>query len=277
MAAPEFKLVQQQSGKTLEQMLANYLENGWSVFGLPFEVQNLPTVMVGRGDITIIGGGSGGTGTPGKDGKDGVDGKSAYQIWLDQGNTGDEAAFVAALQGATGEPGAPGKDGKDGAKGADGAPGANGKDGTNGKDGAAGKSAYQIWLDAGNTGTEAQFLDSLKGAPGPTGPAGSSAIKPEKLAASVTTLTLAASHADKLLHAQAPGEFLVTLPPNLGTVAKPFTCLVVNSAGSTKIQVGSGAVLTSFADVGVQGVTIGLVNYGVDWVATGTSQPSLKP
>lgn len=49
MAAPEFKLVQQQSGKTLEQMLANYLENGWSVFGLPFEVQNLPTVMVDFG------------------------------------------------------------------------------------------------------------------------------------------------------------------------------------------------------------------------------------
>ncbi len=36
----------------------------------------------------------------------------------------------------------------------------------------AGASAYQIWLDAGNTGTEQDFLDSLEGATGPTGPTG---------------------------------------------------------------------------------------------------------
>ena len=35
--------------------------------------------------------------------------------------------------------------------------------------GADGKSAYQIWLDAGNTGTEQDFLDSLKGADGTPG------------------------------------------------------------------------------------------------------------
>lgn len=35
--------------------------------------------------------------------------------------------------------------------------------GVDGEDGDDGKSAYQIWLDAGNTGTEAQFLASLKG------------------------------------------------------------------------------------------------------------------
>lgn len=38
-----------------------------------------------------------------------------------------------------------------------------------------GKSAYQTWLDAGNTGTEAQFITSLRGptgATGNTGPAG---------------------------------------------------------------------------------------------------------
>ena len=38
--------------------------------------------------------------------------------------------------------------------------------------GADGKSAYQIWLDAGNTGTEADFLTSLKGNTGETGPQG---------------------------------------------------------------------------------------------------------
>ena len=33
-----------------------------------------------------------------------VDGKSAYQIWLDEGNTGTEADFLASLQGAQGLP-----------------------------------------------------------------------------------------------------------------------------------------------------------------------------
>lgn len=32
--------------------------------------------------------------------------------------------------------------------------------------GPPGLSAYQIWLDEGNTGTEQDFLDSLKGEPG---------------------------------------------------------------------------------------------------------------
>lgn len=39
--------------------------------------------------------------------------------------------------------------------------GKNGRDGINGTNGAPGKSAYQIWLDAGNTGSEQDFLDSL--------------------------------------------------------------------------------------------------------------------
>ena len=37
---------------------------------------------------------------------------------------------------------------------------------------ADGKSSYDLWLAAGNTGTEAQFLASLKGADGTTGPQG---------------------------------------------------------------------------------------------------------
>ena len=41
--------------------------------------------------------------------------------------------------------------------------------GTNGAAGADGASAYQIWLNAGNTGTEADFLASLVGAPGTNG------------------------------------------------------------------------------------------------------------
>lgn len=35
-----------------------------------------------------------------------------------------------------------------------------------GPEGKPGKSAYQIWLDKGNTGTEEDFLNTLKGPPG---------------------------------------------------------------------------------------------------------------
>ena len=60
--------------------------------------------------------------------------------------------------------------GQDGENGADGAPGQPGQDGQPGEDG---KSAYQIWLDAGNTGTEEDYLNSLKGEKGDKGDTGS--------------------------------------------------------------------------------------------------------
>lgn len=56
--------------------------------------------------------------------------------------------------------------GQDGENGADGAPGQPGQDGQPGENG---KSAYQVWLDAGNTGTEEDFLNSLKGQDGKDG------------------------------------------------------------------------------------------------------------
>ena len=40
--------------------------------------------------------------------------------------------------------------------------GEDGVDGKDGADGSNGKSAYEMWIDAGNTGTE-DFLNSLKG------------------------------------------------------------------------------------------------------------------
>lgn len=72
-----------------------------------------------------------------------------------------------AESGGTGIPVA-GKDGKDGAqgpkgdKGDAGERGPSGKDGQNGHDGKDGKSAYQIWLELGNTGSEQDFINSLK-------------------------------------------------------------------------------------------------------------------
>ena len=56
--------------------------------------------------------------------------------------------------------------GKDGVNGTNGKDGVDGKDGTDGVDG---KSAYQIWLDNGHTGTETDFLNWLKGKDGTNG------------------------------------------------------------------------------------------------------------
>ena len=118
-------------------------------------------------------------GPKGDPGDPGEDGDSAYQVWLDEGNTGTEQDFLDSLKGTDGTPGDPGADGDsayqvwldagntgteqeflDSLKGADGTPGDPGADGD---------SAYQVWLDAGNTGTEQEFLDSLKGADGSPG------------------------------------------------------------------------------------------------------------
>ena len=66
----------------------------------------------------------------GQDYFDGDDGRSAYQQWLDAGNTGNEAAFLASL---------------------------------------VGRSAWQHWQDEGNQGTVADFLASLHGQDGADG------------------------------------------------------------------------------------------------------------
>ena len=83
-----------------------------------------------------------GSDTPGPQGDPGEEGMSAYEVWLDLGNTGTEQDFIDSLKGPEGEPGDPGTDGD---------------------------SAYDVWIEAGNTGTEQEFLDSLKATDGNDG------------------------------------------------------------------------------------------------------------
>lgn len=70
----------------------------------------------------------------------------------------------------------PGPAGPAGATGSQGIQGETGPAGPAGAAGADGESAYQTWLDAGNTGTEADFLASLVGPQGVPGPAGDSLV-----------------------------------------------------------------------------------------------------
>ena len=93
----------------------------------------------------------------------GSTGASAYEVWLEQGNTGTKDDFLASLVGATGPVGVAG---------AQGATGPQGEAGAIGPMGAQGDSAYEVWLSEGNSGTEFDFLASLVGATGPQGEQG---------------------------------------------------------------------------------------------------------
>lgn len=59
----------------------------------------------------------------------GADGKSAYEVWLSEGNEGTEDDFFRSLQGPKGD---------------------------------TGKSAYESWLSQGNEGSETEFVESLQ-------------------------------------------------------------------------------------------------------------------
>ena len=93
----------------------------------------------------------------------GLDGKSAFEIAVEHGFVGTETEWLESLKGVDGKDGVNGKDGCDGRNGADGLPGRDGIDGTDGK------SAYIIAVEHGFTGTENEWLQSLKGADGKDG------------------------------------------------------------------------------------------------------------
>lgn len=102
----------------------------------------------------------------------GKDGKSAYEIAVEYGFIGTETEWLESLKGVDGNDGVNGKDGCDGRNGVDGLSGKDGKNGTDGlpgRDGIDGKSAYIIAVEHGFSGTENEWLQSLKGADGKDG------------------------------------------------------------------------------------------------------------
>ena len=105
----------------------------------------------------------------------GTDGKSAFEIAVEHGFVGTEVEWLESLKGINGKDGVNGKDGCDGRNGVDGLPGKDGKNGADGLpgrdgiDGTDGKSAYIIAVEHGFSGTETEWLQSLKGADGRDG------------------------------------------------------------------------------------------------------------
>ena len=80
--------------------------------------------------------------------------------------------WLAAIKGEKGDKGDKGDQGDKGDKGDQGDQGDKGDKGDKGDQGETGKSAYQIWLENGYTGTEDDFLAWLKGEKGDQGDAG---------------------------------------------------------------------------------------------------------
>ena len=87
-------------------------------------------------------------------GVNGKDGLSAYEISVENGFVGTVSEWLESLKGSDGLPG------KDGINGVD---GKDGRDGRNGIDGENGLSAYELAVQEGYTGTEEEWLSSLKG------------------------------------------------------------------------------------------------------------------
>ena len=69
--------------------------------GTTINAGTVPTVKGDKGE-------DGEKGEPGDKGEDGADGKSAYDIWLEQGNVGSEQDFLDSLKGEKGDKGADG-------------------------------------------------------------------------------------------------------------------------------------------------------------------------
>lgn len=88
-------------------------------------------------------------------GVNGKDGLSAYEIAVKNGFVGTVSDWLESLKGADGLPG------KDGINGTDGRDGRDGKDGQNGADGENGKSAYEVAVENGYTGTAEEWLQSI--------------------------------------------------------------------------------------------------------------------
>lgn len=117
-------------------------------------VSSEPTCIQGaKGDT----GASGKNGTNGIDGKDGNNGKSAYQIWLDAGNTGTEEDYLASLKGADGKDGAKGEKGDTGATGPQGEQGIQGEKGDIGSQGPKGDNGEKGDTGVGISNIQEQY------------------------------------------------------------------------------------------------------------------------
>ena len=125
-------------------------------------------VKAGAPGVWVAIGGGSGSGGSGGQGPAGKDGKSAYEIAVELGFKGNEAAWLASLKGAQGEQGPQGEVGPQGPAGEQGPQGIQGEQGPAGEMGPQGPQGEQ-----GPAGEKGEKGDQGEMGPeGPQGPAG---------------------------------------------------------------------------------------------------------
>jgi hypothetical protein len=133
------------------------------------EISNQPFTYIPFAYYSANPGNPGPEGPAGPQGEQGPAGPQGEQGDVGQtGPAGDDG--VAGPQGEQGPAGAQGE------QGAQGVPGIGGE-GSVGADGQDGLTAYEVWINLGNTGTEQEFIDSLVGPQGEVGLGLNSLIK----------------------------------------------------------------------------------------------------
>lgn len=240
----------------------------------PERIEQVVNEVISSGEIELPPGPQGPQGEPGPAGKDGADGAPGEQgpegARGPQGLPGPEGPPGRdGIDGADGEPGAPGKDGERGPQGLQGLPGADGAEGprgpqgiqgepgADGSDGADGKSAYQIALDEGFVGTEAEFLDSLVGPEGPQGeqgiqgPEGPAGEIPDLVVGNITDATAVGQ---SLMLAATEGAAREAMGLATGAVSNNGSLSELNTGTSTTPRVWTPANIANYVG-GITGET----------------------
>jgi len=123
----------------------------------------------------------------------GQDGASAYELAVANGFVGTELEWLASLQGEDGADGAQGIQGEQGEQGEQGIQGIPGNDGS---DGADGLSAYEIAVNNGFVGTEAEWLASLQGEDGADGTSSTTVGEPDGSAVILNMVSISQANYD---------------------------------------------------------------------------------
>ena len=182
-------------------------------------------------------------GEQGPAGQDGAPGKSAYEIAVEDGFTGNVQEWLESLKGDPGEDG---------------------------------KSAYEIAVEAGFTGTSAEWLDSLVGPQGPEGPSGASGASGFSPTVSTTPITtgtsgtqvtitdLTGSHTFDIMNGakgdQGPsGEsYTGSLMPLIGDNG----IAVTSNAGNAVVEISSVAHDATLSGYGTPSSPLGVIGGG---------------
>lgn len=158
-----------------------------------------------------------------------------------------------------------GEQGEQGVAGRDGANGTNGRDGV---DGADGLSAYQVAVNSGYTGTQEQWLLSLKGATGAAGANGSNGWSP--------MLRVVARDIDSILQLYDWTGGTGSKPTTLGYIGS--TGIVTNPANAVNIKgfkgdTGEQGIQGEQGEAGIDGLdgrTVGSIVFNPDLSVTVT-------